>query len=165
MENLGIDVKLMIAQVVNFALFYFIFRKFIAGPMNSLAVDEKKKEEEKNKAFVALQNCDTQINKKEGEFKKKMDKEKEDFMKEVKLEAEEAKKEIISQAKEEAQEIINAARQEVSERKADFQKDLRGQVTDMSVLLINRALRGYLTDDMQKELTKRILSSLDKKSS
>ncbi len=165
MENLGIDVKLMIAQVVNFALFYFIFRKFIAGPMTNLAADEKKKEEEKNKALLALQNCDSQINKKEAEFKKKMDKEKEDFMKGVKLEAEKAKKEIISQARQEAQEIIDAAHQEVSERKAAFQKDLQGQVTDMSVLLIDKALRGYLTDEMQKEVTKKVLSNLDKKSS
>ena len=46
MENLGIDVKLLIAQVVNFALFLFIFHRFISKPFLRFLDSEKKKDEE-----------------------------------------------------------------------------------------------------------------------
>ena len=46
MENLGINVKLIIAQIINFALFFLIYKKFIAKPFVNFINGEKKKEEE-----------------------------------------------------------------------------------------------------------------------
>ena len=47
MENLGIDLKLMIAQSINFLLFFFIVKKFIAKPFTNFLEEEKNKEKEK----------------------------------------------------------------------------------------------------------------------
>jgi F0F1-type ATP synthase membrane subunit b/b' len=44
MENLGIDLKLIVAQLVNFGIFFFVFQKFISKPF--LAHLKKKQEEE-----------------------------------------------------------------------------------------------------------------------
>ena len=41
MENLGIDIKLLIAQMINFGLFFFIIKKFVTKPFLNFVEDEK----------------------------------------------------------------------------------------------------------------------------
>jgi len=50
MEGLGVDVKLLIAQVINFLLFFYIFKKYLAKPFQKYLDEETKKTARKRKA-------------------------------------------------------------------------------------------------------------------
>ena len=45
MENLGIDIKLLIAQLINFGIFFFIIAKFVAKPFTKFLNEERNKDE------------------------------------------------------------------------------------------------------------------------
>src|SRR3989344_4575625 len=47
MEGLGIDLKLLIAQIINFGLFFYVFKRFLAKPFVSFIDEEKQKEAER----------------------------------------------------------------------------------------------------------------------
>ena len=48
-SGLGIDLKLMLAQTINFLLFLFLFSKFIVPNFFKFIQKEKKEEEKKKK--------------------------------------------------------------------------------------------------------------------
>jgi len=49
MEKLGVDIKLLIAQITNFILFFIVFKKLVSKPFKNFLDDERKKEELKEK--------------------------------------------------------------------------------------------------------------------
>ena len=105
MEALGIDGKLLIAQIVNFVIFYLIFKKFIAKP---LAGYLKKQQDEEAKRHSLSQELET--------AKTKLDEEKKIMLQEVKSE----QKKILADAKQYGEKV-----------KADMLVQSQKQVTDM----------------------------------
>ncbi len=163
MENLGIDFKLMVAQLVNFGLFYFIFKKFISGPMNQLAEEEKRKEADRESALQSLKKSEALISEKEAALKQKIQKEADELMKKAKAEAEKAKEAYLKEAKAEAEKLISKAKEQVQEERQKMEKELKKEAIDISIALINKALGDYLSENIQKDLNKHILNNLSTK--
>ncbi len=160
MENLGIDIKLLIAQLVNFGIFFFIFQKFISKPF--FAYLQKQKEEEETRAEFASEiekrkeKLEAEDKKLEKERKTKLDK----ALQQAKLDAEEVKHEIIETAKKEAAVIVEKGHAQIAEEKKELYKDLRQQIASVSMIVVEKALREYLTDDAQKKITQNIVKHI-----
>ena len=58
MENLGIDGKLLLAQMINFALFFILVKQFMVKPFTSFLNQERKNEEEKNRMLEKLKKSE-----------------------------------------------------------------------------------------------------------
>ncbi len=99
MEALGLDIKLLVAQIVNFGILFFVLKKILYKPIIKLLDDRKQKIEE------SLQNS-----KKIQDELSKLDSEKVEIVKKIQNEAKKDKDEIISQAQEEKRKIIDEAR-------------------------------------------------------
>ena len=99
MEALGIDIKLLIVQIVNFGILFFVLKKFLYKPILKL-LDERKKEVERQKELLART---------EEEFKKGEEK-REKILKETKDRAEKERLELIGVANEEKKKILFDAR-------------------------------------------------------
>jgi F-type H+-transporting ATPase subunit b len=160
MENLGIDTKLIIAQLVNFGIFFFIFQKFISKPF--FAYLKKQKEEEETRAEFTTEiekrksKLDAEDAKLEKERKKALDK----ALLDAKQDAEEVKQEIIETARKEAAEIVAKGHVQIAEEKKELYKDLRQQIASVSMIVVEKALREYLTDDAQKKVTQNIVKHI-----
>jgi len=158
MENLGIDSKLLVAQLVNFAIFFFVFQKFIAKPF--LAMLKKHKEEDELRVKVAheLETRQAAIDEKnkelQAEHKKALDK----ALAQTKKDAEVVKHEIIEEAKKEAESIIAKAHTQIESERALMVKELRQQIASVSVMTVEKALADFLTPDATQKLTKNIIT-------
>ena len=75
MENLGIDSKLLIAQLINFALFFFIFKKYLARPFLKFINDEKQNTEDKEKLLVKAKAMEEKLKENEKTMKAALKKE------------------------------------------------------------------------------------------
>ena len=75
MENLGIDGKLLLAQMINFVLFFFLVKKFIVKPFTTFLNQERTNEEEKNKLLEKLKKSEEAGIEAEKKMKEKMKKE------------------------------------------------------------------------------------------
>lgn len=160
MEALGIDAKLILAQMINFFIFFLIFRKFIAKP---LARYLKKQEEDESKRALLTQELDT--------AKARLDEERKTMLREIKAEQKkslgEAKKyadgvkaDMLQEAQKQAAAVIEAGKQAVEHEKQALQKELTTYVRQTAQLAIDKGLASYLTDDKRKEITNHIIQSI-----
>lgn len=162
MESLGIDPKLLIAQAVNFAIFFILFSRFIAKPFMQFLHKERKLEEERQDLSNTLKKKEEEYVTKEKKMRQEMKKELDSVLQQARIDAEQIKKEMIQQAQSEADIIIDRARKQIEEEKASLYKDVKNQSADLSILLINKALKNYLNEETQKKLTQYILSNATK---
>ncbi len=66
MENLGVDIKLLIAQLVNFLLFLYIFKKFVSNSFETFLKEERKKEEIKSKIDTTIKLSEEKLKRRKG---------------------------------------------------------------------------------------------------
>ena len=58
MENLGIDGKLLLAQIINFVLFFILVKQFVVKPFTNFLNQERKNEEDKDKLLEKLKKSE-----------------------------------------------------------------------------------------------------------
>jgi len=94
MEALGIDIKLLLAQGINFILFAIIFKKFLYAPFRKYLHKQMGEEEEKVRILADLQIREESLGERE--------------------------KEILAQAHEQALKIIKEAEKTAEAKKTEI---------------------------------------------
>lgn len=163
MENLGIDIKLLVAQLINFGLFFFMYKKFVAGPFVSIMKGEKKKDEERKKLLddVAKQQEASALQEKKS--KEEIHKKMEESLKTVRHSAEMEKGLLIKKAQEESADIIRRAGIQIEDERRQMEKQYKEALAKVSVMTVENALKDFLTEDMQRQVNAKVLSNLEKK--
>ena len=159
MESLGVEVKLLIAQVINFGLFFFIFKKFIAKPFSNFLAEEVKKEQQKEKVLDNLKKKDEEMIASQNKLKASMKKELEMSIKKSKEDAKIYKSTLIAEAKKEAEEIISKGKKQIEVEKNTMEKELKNKVIELSTTIVEKAFDRYLSKETQKEINKNILKN------
>lgn len=162
MENLGIDSKLLLAQLINFVLFFYLFRKYIAGPFTKFFNQEKSKEKEKEQILIEVQKKEEQAIKREEEAKKKQKVQYDLLITKAKEDAKLVREEIVANARKEADQIITKSRKQLEEEKLSLYADAKKKIADVSIFLVNNALKEYLDEQTKKKITSIILKNLSK---
>ena len=161
MESLGIDIKLLIAQAINFGLFFFIFKKYIAKPFSNFLADEVKKEQEKEKVLNELKKKDEEMIASQNKLKVSLKKELETAIKKSKDDAGLYKATLIVEAKAEAEEIIAKGKKQIEVEKKASEKELKNKVIELSTIIVEKAFNKYLSKDTQKDINKNILKNFE----
>jgi len=162
MENLGLDVKLIVSQIVSFAIFYFIFRRFISAPLLKFLKQQKEDEELREKLAEELEERKSVLEEKDRKMNKERKAALDAALAQGKKDAEKVKNELIEDAKKQAEAIILRGKEQIEEEKQKLYKDMRKKIAQVSVMLVESALKDYLTVDAQKEITKNITKNLPK---
>ncbi len=162
MENLGIDIKLLIAQLTNFVLFFIIFKKFIAKPFANFLKDEKQKEESKEKLDHQIKELAEKEKLDEKKMKEKLEKEKEKLTKQAREQDEKIRVENLKKAEEDASRIKAKAYEEIEKEKKLSESKLKKEIIELSVSLVETGLKNYLSPTSRKEITDVILKNSQK---
>jgi F-type H+-transporting ATPase subunit b len=163
MENLGIDYKLLAAQLINFALFFFVFSKFIAKPFMNYLKGEQKKEEERAVLLKKLQEGESILETKEKDLLKKSKGERDEIIAQAKEDAEKVKADLIAQAHKDAENMISKAKEQIEAERQAMHKDLKEQVLTVSNLMVQKGLEDFLTEDARRQVTQNIIKHLPEK--
>ncbi|MEK7673222.1 MAG: F0F1 ATP synthase subunit B [Patescibacteria group bacterium] len=151
-SKLGIDVKLIIAQVAAFIILFFALRKLLYGPL--LNVLQKRKE------MIAKSVEDAErIEKKLNEVTS----EKELILKEAsanamaaleksKKEAEEERAKIIALGKKEIASLAERYRDQLKSEKEEMYRELKGELAGLIVSSCEKILRKEFSGEDQKRL-------------
>jgi F-type H+-transporting ATPase subunit b len=161
MENLGIDGKLLLAQLINFAIFFFLVKKYIAKPFLKFLQQERDNEKEKEELLDKLKKGDLELQTKEVKLKETARKEQAAILEKARQDAVKLRQEIVSEAKKEAENIKEKARRELQEEKEKLHQDVKNKVADLSILLTEKTLSTYLEEESRKKITKNILKNLN----
>ncbi len=160
MENLGIDAKLLITQIVNFGIFFFVFQKFISKPFLKYLHKQKEEEQLRKKMAEELETRQATLTAQDKEMEQERKRVLHDAIAQSKKEAELIKQEMILAAKKEAEEIIKKAHEQIQDERVQMNKDVRRQVASISNLVVEKALNEYLTRDAQIAVTKNIITHI-----
>jgi len=163
MENLGIDLKLLIAQAINFALFFWVFKRFLAKPFGKFIQEEKKNEAEGERIAQELIKKEEELKAKKETLQKETKRKTDEAIAEAKKAAEVVKKEIIEQANIEAQQIKEKAKKQAQEMEMSLLQKAQEKAVELSFFIIDKALKDILTPDLRKEITQMILKNSGKK--
>lgn len=162
MENLGIDIKLLVAQLINFTLFFILFQKFISKPFLNFLHKERKNEEEKKRLLGTIKKQEEEMSVMEQEMRTKAKKQIDEMLDQAKESAEKVKQDIIAQATKESTQIIVKVKAQIEIEREQLYKEVKNKTVEVGMLLIKDALKDYLTEDSKKALTQHILHNVSK---
>lgn len=140
MERLGLDIKILFAQIVNFVILFFILKKILYKPLIKL-IDERNK-----KINEAIENSAKIEDKLES-----LDKKSKQILAKARILAEEERKEILAIANKEKEKIIEEARLQA---KKEVSKGLE-RLQEERMVAIQEA-----SEDFMEEVVKRLYAKL-----
>lgn len=162
MENLGIDTKLLVAQLINFLLFLYVFKRFISGPFLKFVHNEKKKDEERQKMMSEIKKIEDNLATMETDARKKAKHEADLLLDAAKRDAENVRKDMVEQAQKDAEGIVEKTKKQLEEERQGLYKEVKATAAKLSTVMIDKALDNYLTADAQKQMTEHILSRVSR---
>lgn len=159
MENLGIDGKLLLAQMVNFALFFILVKQFIVKPFTNFLNQERKNEEEKNRMLEKLKKSEEAGIEAEKKMKEKMKKEFDVLFVQAKKEAQVVRAELIKQAESDALEIKEKNSKLLVEEKSALYREVKDKIIRTSLMIVENTLKDSLDVAYRKKVTGAIIKN------
>ncbi len=159
MENLGIDGKLLLAQIINFVLFFILVKKFVVKPFTVFLNQERKNEEEKNKYLDKLKKSDEAAMEAEKKMKEKIKKEFDVLFVQAKKEAQNIRGDLIKQAEADAQEIRDKSKRMLEEEKNALYREVKDKIVKTSLMVVEKAFLESLDESSRKQVTSFIIKN------
>lgn len=162
MEKLGIDLKVMVAQVINFVLLLVIFKKFIYKPFLKAL---KTQEEKENEALHKIQEYEKK-DKALYSRKLELESEYEDRLKKMyakmKKETNEAKRQILKDAQNEAEELRQHNLELIEADRKKMLNELKKEALTIALALSEKALADIVDRRLQSKIVEEITKKLPK---
>lgn len=159
MENLGIDGKLLLAQMINFVLFFILVKQFMIKPFTGFLNQERKNEEDKNKMLEKLKKSEDANLEAEKKMKDKMKKEFDALFVEAKKEAQSMKEDLIKQAEADALEIKEKNKKLIEEEKNLLYREVKDKIIKTSLMIVESTLKESLDESSRKKVTGAIIKN------
>ncbi len=161
-ESLGLDYKILIAQLINFAVLVFILYKFGYKPMLKFLEDRRKKIEEgvinAEKAQAKLE----ELSEKEKQIIKEAKKEALVIVENAKNQAEEKRKELIAKAKQEIAVIINEEKTKIKQEKVELVNEVKKDISELVIIALEKIIDKKVDKTEDKKIIKEIVTSFKK---
>jgi F-type H+-transporting ATPase subunit b len=157
MEKLGIEPKLLIAQIVNFLIIVFVLSKLLYKPILSMLAKRKKEIEEGLKLTEKMREEDEKFQQKKQKMLETTRAEAAVILEEARKQAKEEEKEIIAVAHKEAEAIIEKGKAEAQRAMTEMEKGVKKSAIELAVTMSKRLLTGILSnEDKHKLITKHV---------
>lgn len=155
MESLGINLGIIVVQIINFGLLVFVLNKFLYKPILAAIKAKRNEVAEINKLKEDFEKESIEEKNKSENIIKEAEKEKSKTIEEAKAAMLLQKKQILEKAQKEAKEILARAKLEIeADRKTlakDYEKDVIDAAFEISKRFISKTARKDV-EALYKEL-------------
>ena len=158
LTTLGIDWKLLIAQLVNFGLLIVILTYLVYRPILRVLDARREKARKTVEDAEAAEKQRRSFEQFRAEQMRKVDQEMRKFLEDAKKQAEAARREILDSAQREAEHMLARAKQQLDEERTKLVSSVQGSLTKTVVKLAEKLLEKEFSPSDQQ----RILQSLEK---
>jgi F-type H+-transporting ATPase subunit b len=162
MEALGIDPKLLVAQLINFGLFAFIFQKFMYKPFKAYLEKQQANELEKSRLLIDLQKKEEKLEAKQKEVLAEARSQALSIIKEAETMAHTKKEEMLKLAHEEVAKMKQKAEKDIEDDRARMYDDIRSKVVKTSETLASSVLRDFVDEKQHKGILDKVFEKLQK---
>lgn len=159
MEALGIDLGIILVQVINFGILVFVLNKFLYKPVLKAVKAKQAEVAVIEESKVALDSEAQLTEKKREEIILAAESEKSEVVKEARLKSEATKKEVIEKAQAEAKDILVKAKKEIDAEKAKLKATHEKEVLEAAFAIAEKVI-GKSVDKKEIEKAYKELSFL-----
>lgn len=156
MEALGIDGKLLLAQLINIAILYALFQKFLVPHLKAFIERKKLEEEKTHKLIKELEEKQATLTKEEQSLRAQLKKERDEMLKLAAKEAQRLKEELAAKAQKETEYLISKSKDALALQEKQFHEELKKDFVDALSKVLTTAFKDKLTPAMQKEIIEHI---------
>ena len=157
-ETFHIDYKILIAQIVNFAIVFSVLYYFVLRPLLKVMHERTSKIEKSLDDAKDIENKLAQTKEEYNLIIANAKKEANEVLVRAQEVAEKKKQESIVKAKEEIGVIINQEKAKLQSEKAQTMKEIKKEVADLVVLSMEKILGEKMDEKKDKEMVKKIIS-------
>jgi len=154
-----IDYKLLVAQIINFAIVFAVLYFFVLKPLAKVMKDRTDKIE---KSLFDAKEIETKLAKTEDDYMKEITRARKEavvILEQAKITAEENKNITIARAKEEVGQIINQEKQKIQTEKAETLRDIKKDVANLVEAALVKLIEEKLNDKKDMEIIRKTLKS------
>ncbi|MDO9399108.1 MAG: F0F1 ATP synthase subunit B [bacterium] len=156
-EIFHIDIKLLIAQAVNFTIVFLVLYFLVFKPLSKIMADRSEKI---SKSLDDAKKIEEKLVLIEDEHKQSLI----DARKEVELiltkannQAEESRQVMLAKTREEIGQIINVEKAKMQTEKAQTLKEIKNEIADLIMITVEKVLEKKINSKEDKELIKKII--------
>lgn len=162
LQTFGFEWQLFLAQIINFLILAFIFKKFLYKPVLRVLKDRELKIrhglEEAEEAKIALETAET----KKAEILKAASIEAEKIISDVKAEAENTKNSIIEGARSESEKILAQAATQAQAEMETMEKKAKSAGVAVAEQVLASVLSGLFNKQEKAEIMRRSMMTIKK---
>lgn len=155
LNEFGFDIRLLIAQVVNFLVIAYVFKRFLYKPiLNTLkkrADSIEKGLSDAEKATKALERAEQE----KDEMLGKASKEVERILNEAKASAEETRNSILNDARSEVEKLMKQTTEQIQTERENFAQEAREISLELSKKILEESIKDLFGKKEQEELIKK----------
>ena len=152
-----VDLKLFIAQLINFAIVFSVLYFFAFKPLVKTMTDRSEKIDKSLKDADAIEKRLALTEKEREEIISVAKKQANLIVEEANKRGEERRAEMIVKAKEEIGQVINAEKEKLARDKAETLKEIKTEVAELVVMTVEKLLNEKMTGDKDRELIKKMV--------
>ena len=141
LSSLGIDLKLLIAQIINFLILMFLLYKFLYNPILKIL---KERQDKIAKGFRDSESAQVMLKKTEEKTKKlinEANQESEKIVQETKKTMEEEMSKTISKAQQKSEEILAAARNQAKLEQDQVFTKAKREMADLVTIMTEKVIQ------------------------
>jgi len=152
-----VDLKLFIAQLVNFAIVFSVLYFFAFKPLVKTMSERSEKIDKSLKDADAIEKRLALTEKEREEIINAAKKQANLIVEEANKRGEEKRAEMIVKAKEEIGQVINSEKAKLVRDKAETLKEIKSEVAELVVMTVEKLLNEKMTSDKDRELIKKMV--------
>ncbi len=159
-ETFHIDVKLLLAQVINFVIVFSVLYFFALKPLLKVMT---KRTEKIEKSLKDAEKIDEKMKNTEKECEKNLVKAKKEasvILKKADELAKVNKQEMIDKGREELSKVIEQEKVKLQQEKAKTLKEIKTEVADLVVVSMEKVLEEKLDGKKDEDLIKKVVKNL-----
>jgi F-type H+-transporting ATPase subunit b len=160
-KALGLDVKILLAQLINFSVLFFVMYKFGYKPMLSFLDDRSKKIENGIKDAKKAEERLIEISENEKKTIKKARIDALEIVNEAKKVAEKKGDAMITKAKADIGEIINQEKSKMQVEKAETLKEIKSEISDLVLLSVEKVLEEKMDIKEDKKMVAKVVKKIN----
>lgn len=157
---LGLDLKILIAQFVNFAVLFYVLYRFAYKPLIKFIDDRKDSIEKGVRNAETVERKLIEIEEKEKLVIKNAKIEALAIVEQAKAEAGQKRDDILAKAKDEIGKVIDAEKAKMQIEKAETLKEIKRDAAELVIAAMEKVLSARIDDKSEKELIKKIIKDL-----
>ncbi len=160
MEALGLDIKLLIAQIVNFAIFYFIFQKFVAKPLLGNIKKQKEDEKKRGDLTISLETAKKHIEHDRKNMIAEMTQKQSELIEQSRQYAENLKSDLLAKAQKQADELVANGKSVIDLERRKALEEVKSYVKDYAQKILLKSLSNNLDVTTKSKITQSILEDI-----